>query len=206
MALFWSPKPSAATMSFDWTPELADGVTVAITTATMTNATLVSRKSDSQTVTFTISGGTSGQTASLAIVATTSDGQTLSETIYLPIIGPGVLAETVQDIVAFALRKVTGIGETPDADQAADALERLQDMLDYWRLTGADVGAPSPLALTSVVYCPDGYLLAIKYNLILQLADFYGFDVSPVVVQNAAAGLAMVKAHNLPEDRPGVFF
>lgn len=205
MASFWHPKPSTATHSYEWRPELSEGVNLTVTAATMTGATLVSRKTNGNVVTFVVSGGTAGQTASLSITATTSDGQTLSELIYLPIIGPGVLAETVQDIVSFALRKITGIGEDPSADQASDALERLQDMLDTWRITGADVGAPSPLALTSVVYCPDGYLRAIKNNLILQLADLYSYEVSPVVVQNARNGLYMIKHASLPEDRPGVF-
>lgn len=206
MGIFWPAKASGATINLTWEPALAEGDSIASITPTMTGAVLEATDIGDGVVNFVVSGGTTGQTAILSVTITTAAGEDLVETIYLPIIGPGVLAETVQDIVSFALRKVTGIGEDPSADQAGDALERLQDMLDTWRITGADVGAPSPLALTSVVYCPDGYLRAIKNNLIVQLADLYGFDLSPVVVQNARNGLYMIKQAALPEDRPGVYY
>jgi hypothetical protein len=206
MAIFLSAKTPAGVITYTWQAPLMDGDTLTGLTFVETGITVNADDLDGSTAIFLLADGTVGTTGSIAITATTSAGETLSETIYIPIIGPGVLAETVEDIVSFALRKVTGIGEAPDADQAADALERLQDMLDYWRLTGADVGAPSPLALTSVIYCPDGYLIAIKNNLILQLADMYGAQVSPAVAQNARAGLAMVKARNLPDERPGVYY
>lgn len=156
---------------------------------------------DGNDVVLTLSGGTLG-TAYVDVTVTTSAGSILVERLYIPVVA-NTSGVTVQDIVSFALRKVTGSGETPDADQAADALERLADMLDEWRVTGADVGAPRPLTLPTVLYSPHSHVSAIKNNLIVRLSDLYGLEITPSVANAAVRGLQLVKAGNLSADRTG---
>lgn len=206
MAIFWSAKPPAAVYTYTWVPDLADGDGIASSSVSASGAVIDSYSIDGDAVSFVMSGGTAGQTATITATVTTTYGETLPETIYLPIVGTGSSAGTVRDIVSFALRKVVGIGEEPSEEQAADALERLTDMLAHWRATGADVGAPSPLTLNTVIYSPDEYLSAIKNNLIVEIADLYGLEVGPRVVRNAAQGLVMVKMRQLPDVRTGTYY
>ena len=150
---------------------------------------------------LTLSGGTDGQTASIVATITTARGRILVETLYIPVAVSTSSAATVQDIASFALRKIFGLGEAPDAEATADAVERLSDMLEEWRASGADVGATRPLTASTVLYVPEHYLSAIKNNLIVQLADHYERQLSPMVVRNAMAGLAHIKQRNLPDTR-----
>jgi hypothetical protein len=157
-------------------------------------------------VALTLSGGSAGETGAITATITTSYGNTLTETLYIPIASADSTASTVRDIVSFALRKVAGLAEEPTAEQAEDARERLADMLEEWRATGADIGATRPLTLNTVLYCPESYLSAVKNNLIVALSDIYGLEVSPFVMRKALAGLAHIKMANLPDDRPLVAY
>lgn len=204
MAIFWTAKAPTAVVSYEWTP--APDEVVQSVTSSATGAVIDSYSVQGDTVTFFVSGGTAGKTAQITATAITGQGETLAETIYLPIIATGSAAGTVQDIVSFALRKITGLGETPTAEQASDAVERLQDMLSRWRVTGADVGAPQPLTLTTVVYTPDELLGAIKSNLAVELADLYGFEPSATLRRAAMQGLVALKMRNLPDERTGVYY
>ena len=142
-------------------------------------------------------------TGAITATITTSNGKTLVETLYIPIAVSTSAAATVQDICSFALRKVFGAGETPDAVNTSDAMERLGDMLEEWRMSGADVGAPRTLAASTVIYCPHSFMTAIKNNLILRVADLYDLNVNAMVARLATSGLAHIKQKNLPETRSG---
>lgn len=203
MALTWTAKAPGDVYRYTWTPALADGDSLASYTVSATGATIDSQTIDGDSVVLFVSGGSAGTTASFAFSGVTSDGETLTETIYLPIVASTATGPTAATICAFALRKITGIGETPDAAQEADALERLNDMLQAWKATGADVGATFPLLTSTTLKLPDSYLSAIKHNLVLQLADLYGAEISPVTAQNARLGLQLIKQANLPETRAG---
>lgn len=206
MSDFLAAKGPSEVVQRRWTAPVDsdDGAQSVVATATGVTKDSVALEGDD--VVLTLSAGSAAVTGSIAVTVTTSRGRTLIETLYIPIVAPGSTATTVRDIVYFALRKVVGIGEDPDADEAEDARERLQDMLELWRASGADVGATRPLDLNTVVYCPESFLSAIKNNLILQLADLYGSDISPVVARNASAGLAHIKQTNLADARKDVYF
>lgn len=204
MALTFAAKPAGAVYRYTWSVPVADGDSVASATLTVSSgtATIVSYDFDGNDVSAFISGGTAGAYTVIAASAETNDGETIVETIYLPVITPdSQLANTGLDVVNFALRKVAGIGESPDADELEDGLERLSDMLAAWNDQGAGLGVPLPVASDTVLYVSDSALLAIKNNLILELADLYEFEPSPRVVQNAARGLQQIKMGNLPADR-----
>lgn len=204
MTAFLAAKGPDETVQRRWSVPVDSNDGAASITATGSDVTVEASLEGDEAV-FALSGGTAGTTATIAVSVTTSQGRVLVETLYLPVVSPDSSAATVADVIAFALRKVTGSGETPNAEQAADALERLTDMLEVWRMSGADVGATRPLLSSSVLYCPESYLSAIKNNLIMQVADLYTAEISPVVVQNARIGLAHIKARNLPRVEPSFY-
>lgn len=180
--------------------EALSGVSTSATGVTVDSATV-----DGDEIVLVLSGGTEGETASIAVTVT-ADAQTVVYTLYIPILPVGVLGETAREICAFALRKMTGLGVDPEAVNEEDALERLRDMLNLWRETGADIGAPADLDATTVIYCRNAWLSAVKNNLILQLADLYGAEPGPVVIENARRGVQAIKHANLPDERGGVSY
>ncbi len=206
MAEFLALKAPGEVVQRRWTVpvDCDDGALSVVLTPT--GVTVVSNSFEGNDLVLKLSGGTAAQTGTIAAVITTSRGRTLNETLYIPVASAASTAETVRAVCGFALRKVTGIAEDPDSDQAEDARERLQDMLELWRASGADVGATRPLTLDTVIYCPESFISAIKNNLILQLIDMYPQDVSPVVVKNASAGLAHIRQHNLSDCRKDTYF
>lgn len=157
-------------------------------------------------IVLVLSAGTEATTGEITATITTSDGQALVEVFYIPIIAATASGATVRDICGFALRKINGLGVDADAVSEADAMERLRDMLALWRDSGADIGASAIVDANTVIYCKDAYLSAVKNNLILQLADLYEVEPTPMVVENARRGLQAIKQANLPDDRGGVSF
>ena len=184
----------AETVERTWSAPVQDGDSAQSVSASASGVTATAEL-DGNDVVLTLSAGTIG-TAYVDVTVTTDGGLILKERLYIPVITT-VSGVTVQDIVAFALRKQTGIGETPDADQAQDALERLTDMIEEWRITGADIGAPYPLTLPTVIYSPPSHVAAIKFNLVVRLADIYGGEITPTVATAAVRGLQLVKNANL---------
>lgn len=209
MAVNWSAKAPGSVFRYTWVPDLADGDSISAATLTVSagDAVIDSYEEDGEGVTAYLSGGTAGTTTVIAGSVVTSDGETLTETIYLPILTSALtLGYTGQDIAEFALRKVAGNGVTPDASETADALERLSDMLASWAGRGADLGVALPVTSSTTLYISDAHASAVKNNLILQLADLYDYQPSPVVIENARRGLQQVKTSLLPSDREGAEF
>jgi len=203
MALNWTAKAPDDVYRYTWTPALAEGDSVSSYSVDVDGATIVADSLEDNAVVLFVSGGTAGSTATFTLEAVSADGETLTETIYLPIVASVATGPTARDVCNFALRKVVGLGEEPDADQEDDALERLNDMLRAWKATGADTGATFPLEAGTVLAVRDEFLSAIKHNMVLQVADIYGAEVSPLTVEAARRGLQLVKVANLPEDRAG---
>lgn len=154
-------------------------------------------------VVFTLSAGTAGTTGTITATMTNDEAETLVEIFYIPIVAPQATGMTVRDVCEFALRKVYGKDETPEASALSDAVERLNDMLLGWKWTGADVGAAFPLVEASVIYCKPEFQSAIKANLILEIADLYDLPISIKTAQNAIRGMQLVKTANLPDRRAG---
>lgn len=189
MALTWTAKPSGATYRYTWSPALADGDSITSYTASVSGATLEASQAEDTDIVFYVAGGTAGTTATFTLSADTADGETLTETIYLPItVSTVALGYTAQDIISFALRKITGDGEDPTAEQADNALEMLNDMLALWQLSGIPTGSIYPLTLASSFQAPDGFVWAVKYGLRLLVHAHYGADISPVDASMAEEG------------------
>jgi hypothetical protein len=207
MALTLAPKDPQEVVRYSWAPALADGDGIASYTLVETGCTVDSDEIVGDEVVFFVSAGVAGTIGSIVATAVTNDGETLEDTLYLPI-QASTLAfdDTAQDICSFALRKVKGVRGTPTATESADALERLNNMLASWTRQGADVGAMLPLSLVSRVYCEDAFLDAIKANLILKLADLYGFQPAPTTVMEARTGLSLIKNAKLSDEREGAAY
>lgn len=207
MAIYWSAKTPTQVIRYNWLPDLVAGDTLASATVTATGATVDLSSLEQESVAVLVSGGTAGETASFAVSATTVEGETLTETIYLPIIASAAqIAHTAREYVTFALRRVIGNGETPSADEMTDALERLNAMVAEWRAQGADIGAAFPIVAETVIYCPDYAVPALRYNLLLDVASLYGEPVTQIEAMKARQGLSLVKNMNVPEERAATYF
>ncbi len=197
MAQTWASKAPTEVVERRWTvPGIQSVATSAVAGVTVDSAEL-----DGDDALITLSAGAGGTIGTVTLTVTAGD-ETLVDTFYIPVMAATLaFDDTAQDIVSFALRKVKGVRGTATATEAADALERLNMMLAAWKVQGADVGAMLPLALVSRLYCEDAFLDAIKANLVLKLADLYGFQPAPTTVAEARYGLSLVKNANLSDTR-----
>lgn len=205
MALTLAAKAPASVYRYTWTVPVADGDRAATATATVSSGTasILTQELSNNALTFFVTGGAAGETTVIAVTSATNDGETIADTLYLPIrSSANTLGNTGRDIVDFAIRKVTG-GDM-DAEQLADGLERLSDMLASWSRQGADIGVAWPVGADDAILADDATISAVKNNLILRLVDRYEFNPSPFVVEEARRGLQLVKASLLPDDRGSV--
>jgi hypothetical protein len=156
---------------------------------------------------LTLSGGTAAATGSIVATITTSQGRTLVETLYIPVVASASqIADTARSYCYFALRKITGNGNDPEASELDDALERLEGLVAKWRAGGADIGAPFPLTAASVIYCPDWAVDALRFNLRIACHDHYDAPLTAYDVQQAMRGRQLVAHKNLPATREGAEF
>lgn len=207
MALTLSAKGPNDVVRYLWTPPLADGDSLATYELTETGCVIESDERSEDGVAFYVSGGTAGATATITASAVTDDGEELEETLYLPIqASANALGYTVRDVCGFALRKIVGNGNDPDASELADAVERLNDMLAEWGAMGAQTGVPLPLAAGDTLYCSDAFVSAIKHNLRIACHDHYGQPIDATDARAAMRGMQVVKAANLPAEREGADF
>lgn len=223
MALTLSAKGPSDVIRRTWEPGLAEGDGIASFTLTPTGCAIASSKIDGDAVVFFVSGGTAGSVATIAARAVTDDGETLTETFYVPVYGPSITnGETARDYVSFAMRKITGVGEDPEGDELEDGLEQLAGMLAMWRIDGLDLGVPLPLTASTVLSIPDEFTMAVKYNLRVLLHSTYGAEAMAALTQadirmaedgkrlvaNVMLSLDDLKFENnlLPVTRPGSYF
>jgi len=202
MAITLTAKPVGAIHMYSWKPDLAEGDGIASYVLTPTTIGIESDQSTSDGIEFFVSGGAAGNVYPIAVTVDTSFGETLKETLYIPVYGPGnAFSATAGDVVDYALRPIVGIGETAEDNEKADALEWLNGMIAFWRDQGADIGVSLPIILTDTLYVPDAYILAVKNNLRVLVAEQYGRQVAPTTAIMAQRGLQQIKQALLPDDR-----
>lgn len=196
MALYLSAKAPGALYRYSWVVPVAAGDSVSAASATVSTGTVTITDSEviDNSLALALSGGAAGEVAKIAASATTADGETIVETIYLPIrSADNLLGNTVYDVCAFALRKIAGIGETADADELSVAVEYLNDMLAEWRIDGLDVGVAKLLASTDDFTVRDEFIAPIKNNLTVRLAEEFDRPLTPVLVANAERGRRLIE-------------
>lgn len=177
--MIWPAKTPDETVTQRWEPDLTssesissvaaatDGGTV---TVTATNET----KNGKAGITALVAGGAAGETARVSLEITTSKGNTLVGVFFIAVRAEApVLGNTALDVCQFALRKIVGNGETAEAEELDDALERLNAMLMLWRIDGLDVGIAKELDSTDALDIPDPYITVIKWCLRDDVHTFY---------------------------------
>lgn len=196
MATYLTAKAPASEYHYTWIVPVASGDSLSRAVASVASGTvsLVAHDIDGNGVVLEISGGAAGEVATLSVSASTAGGETISDTIYLPVRSPrNLLANTVYDVCAFALRKIAGIGATADADELSVAVEYLNDMLAEWRIDGLDVGIAKLLASTDDFTVRDEFIAPIKNNLTVRLAEEFDRPLTPVLVANAERGRRLIE-------------
>lgn len=185
MARSWSGKQPSEVVERRWSVPLSDDDGISSVSAIGTGVTVDSAETDLNDAVVVLSGGSAGN-ASVAVTVVTRLGLTLAETFLLPVRAAGATySNTVRDVCEFALRKVTGIGNDLDAAELEVAVEILNDMLALWRIDGLDVGIKGELASTDTLSLPESYLLPIKYNLAVLLAEEFGRELTQTLAATA---------------------
>lgn len=208
MAAFLAAKVPAEVVERRWTVPVDSDDAPASASLSATGVTVGANEFQGNELVLTVSGGAAAATGSVVATITTDRGRTLVETLYIPVIASSAqIAATARDYVNFALRKIIGNGNDPDATELADALERLNALVALWREGGADIGAAFPITANTVIYCPDWAVTALRYNLLLDCYSNYEAEPSAMDAMKARQGLALVKHKNLPVDRKaGAYF
>jgi hypothetical protein len=201
MALTWEAKAANETKRYRWKPPVQEGDGLLSFSSSASGATIDSEDDEEDEIVYYVSGGTNGTTAAITLSALTNEGETLTETVYLPI-AITTAGETVETIIAFALKPVVGLSGTATTAEKADALEHLNDWLAEQSITGADVGAALPLLITDTVYAPRGWAGGIKNNLRVRVAEQYGRQVAPATMIAANRGLQAIKFSRLDHEQP----
>ena len=195
MAFQLAPKAPTSVVERRWTVSDAVSVATSATGVTVDSATV-----DGDEVVFVLSGGTAATAGRITATVTTNTGA-IVETLVIPINVSTAVGQTARDVCLFALRKVYGNGNVPEADALTDALERLNDMIAEWDANGAVTGASYPLLEATVLYVPNGFLTGIKHNLAVRVADLYGRQIDAMIAVQAIEGLRIIKIANIPDNR-----
>jgi hypothetical protein len=208
MAQTWAPKAPTEIVERRWTVPVDDDDGLSTFARSASGVTIDSYSVQGDDAVLTLSAGVADVSATVTLTATTSRGRVLVETFYLPILATANdFAYTGQDICDFALRKVIGNGQSAEASELDDALERLSDMLARWKGQGANLGVVLPVVSSTVLYVSDAFASAIKNNLILEIVDLYPqYELSPRVEENARRGLQQIKSTLLSKKREALVY
>lgn len=112
----------------------------------------------------------------------------------------------VSELITRALRRGAMPGvDTPDAATMRDAVDRLNEMLEAWKLEGIDLRQPT-LERSDTLYIDPAHVKAIVDNLALELVIDHGFPVAGDIRGLAETGKdrlrnALFEADDLTADR-----
>lgn len=186
MAQAWPAKVAAEVVERRWTPILDNDDAIAAVSAAGSGVTVDSYTHEDGDAVITLSAGTAGTEGVVTVTVTTAAGLTLIDAFYIPIrIATVLRTVTVADACTFALRKIAGDGETPDATQMAMAIEMLTEMLGTWRLGGVDLGVTGTLVSSDTLDIPDEHISAIKYCLRVAVYNHYGAELTAIDLRMA---------------------
>jgi hypothetical protein len=111
------------------------------------------------------------------------------------------MAKNTIDVIADALRDINVISEvdTPDANQGAYGVRKLNEMMALWRETDKDVGYFPQADSTGVCPIPDYAELAVTTSLSVVLAPKYGASVSAELVAVVSASVEALQIKLMQE-------
>lgn len=209
MALNLASKSPTGVIRYSWSPPVLGNDSVSSATLIVTAGTVVidSYGLNDEGVFFYASGGALGETSIITASAETADGETLTETLYLPIRpSTNAFSATVADILTFALRPVIGLSATATADELEDARENFDDLLAFWAGQGADLQVKLPTVTGDTLYVPDYAINALKTGLRVRLCGLYSKPVDIEDFKSAQRGLQQIKMTLLPTIRENEYF
>ena len=101
---------------------------------------------------------------------------------------------TNTQIITDALRliKVLAEGEVPSAEQAADALRRLNQMMATWDVDSVALGYHDQTDATASIPIPDWAEKGVMGQLAIELAPEYGAQMSPEAAKVADDGYQVI--------------
>lgn len=206
MAIALNSKAPSAVVRYSWDAPELEGDSILSATVSVTSGTAVidAFSLENDILFFTVSGGALGETSIISVSAQTADGETLPDTLYLPIRPTtNQFSYTVRDVCNYALRKIVGAGGSATSDEMSDATEELSDMLAGWASEGADLGVKLPCDPSDVLYAPDWSIDGIKQNLKVRVFDLYEQATGDITRLEARRGKARIKARLVPDEREG---
>lgn len=96
----------------------------------------------------------------------------------------------ILEVVTDALRNigVLGVTDTPDAEQGADGVRKLNELMASMAEDGIDLGYAQSSSTADAIVLPLGHVSTIKALLSLRMAPIYGADIPLAVADSASAG------------------
>lgn len=103
-------------------------------------------------------------------------------------------AQPASQVIADTLLAINVIraGQTPSAEQQAQGIRRLNQMMALWAGEGKNLGYIPVGTVTDVLTVPDAALVGIVNNLAILWAPFFGATVAPEIVALAERGMAVI--------------
>lgn len=97
---------------------------------------------------------------------------------------------TARDLITMSLRTlgVLHSGETPSAEEADDALDTLNQLMNSWRYEGIDLEWVPITSLNTTLPYPDDHIGPFRHNLAVALSPDYGIQVTPTIAGLAKQG------------------
>lgn len=103
-------------------------------------------------------------------------------------------AISASQLITDALRLINVIRETetPSAEQQAQCIRSLNEMMALWEADGKQLGYIPVGTATDTLTVPDGAIMGMKYGLAIVAAPFFGASVSQEVVASAGIGMRVI--------------
>jgi hypothetical protein len=103
-------------------------------------------------------------------------------------------AQPASQIIADALVALNVIraGQTPSAEDQAQCIRRMNQMMAMWEADGRALGYVPVGTVTTTLTVPDGAVLGIWTSLAINVAPLFGANVSPELIALNERGLAVI--------------
>lgn len=104
-------------------------------------------------------------------------------------------AIAASQLITDALRLINVLmeTETASAEQQAQGIRALNEMLAQWQAEGLNLNYIPVGTVTNTLTVPDGAVKGIKYNLAVDLAGYYGATIPAEVAKGATDGKATIE-------------
>lgn len=83
-------------------------------------------------------------------------------------------------------------GQTPSAEDQAQCIRRLNQMMALWEADGRALGYVPVGTVTTTLTVPDGSILGIWTSLAINVAPLFGANVSPELIALNERGMSVI--------------